>query len=117
MYINILDELKKTLLSQTENKIFLNINEYFLETLKDNISHEICLSCSSLPYFKYRIFFISQEKNTNNPFIVYLDEDIAEELNVEEKLAISAEEEFYQLMVKIMSSDKIDRVIKKLLEN
>ena len=117
MYIDILNNFKETLLCQTEDKINLNINEYFLEALKEENLHEVCLSCSSLPFFKYRILFVAQEPSFEYPLTIYLDEDIAEELHMEEKISCANKIEFETLMVSIMSSEKIDRVITKLLQN
>ena len=117
MYINILNKLKENLLCQTEDKIYLNVNKYHLEILNNKILHEVCLSCRSLPYFKYRMLLVSQEPSVEYPLIIYLDEDIAEELHMEEKIVCSDDIGFENIMINIMSSDKIDRVVKKLLEN
>lgn len=117
MCINVLNKIKETLLCQTENKINLNVSEYFLETLKEKKLQEVCLSCSALPFFKYRILFIAQEPDFEYPLTIYLDECIAEELHIEEKIFCLGKEQFEDLMIQIMGSDKIDRVIKKLLEN
>jgi len=92
----------------------INIQEDLGNISDGNFTFEFFITSTSTPNYKYRVLFLNYEIPFYPLFIV-LDEAIAKEIDLDHNLRCESQDAYEGLLEKILSSERIERIIGTLL--
>lgn len=92
----------------------VNIQEDLGDVSECDFTFEFFISSMSSPNYKYRILFLHYEIPFY-PALIVLDEDIAVELGLEQRISCSNQTHFEKVIGNILNSQKVENVIGSLL--
>ncbi|MCL2250237.1 MAG: hypothetical protein FWC13_13350 [Oscillospiraceae bacterium] len=93
---------------------YVDIQDELGASAESNFTFEFFITSASTPNYKYRIMFF-QYGIDFYPVTIVLDEAIAEELKIEQNTICSSQDEFEDILKKILNSKKMEKVIRALM--
>ena len=91
----------------------VNIQEDLGDVGKSYFTFEFFISATSAPNYKFRILFLIYEIGYY-PLKIVLDEKIAAGIGVEQNITCKSEEDFKDILGKILASPKVAKVVNSL---
>lgn len=92
-----------------------NIQDELGEVEEDEkIAYEFFITSRKTPKYKFRAF-IMYHSVVIYPVYFSIEDDIAKEIGVEAETQVATEEEFEQLLKKVLNSKRLEKVIRNLL--
>ena len=92
----------------------IEIQENLGDVSEGYFTFEFFITSTSSPNYKYRVMFLRYEIPFY-PVIIVLDESIASELSLEQTISCDSQEEFENIVERILGSKKLENVISSLL--